>query len=92
MAPLLLPVSVWLYTLVEVFAAFWFAPTCWPRSMPAAGRAPVCNQLRVEIELVDGVPMRPTGGSSASSFPGFLLLPPGTRLCCHELRPHHRRR
>ncbi|MFO1275978.1 MAG: hypothetical protein U1F21_08165 [Sphaerotilus natans] len=41
MMPLLLPVYVWLYTLVEVLASLWFAHyACWPRWPISGASAP----------------------------------------------------
>lgn len=84
MAPLLLPVYVWLYTLVEVFAALWFAHYMLAALDARRQAAPVLQPLRVEIEPVDGVPMpgapalpssASPSSSSSSSLPNPPLLP-----------------
>ena len=74
LAPLLLPVYVWLYTLVEVFAALWFAHYMLDaldahRQAVSVSRAP-----RVDGETVDAVIVTrsPAGSPAASS----TLVPP----------------
>ena len=64
MAPLLLPVYVWLYTLVEVFAALWFAHYMLAALDARRQAAPVLPSSA-----------SPSASSSSSSLPNPPLLP-----------------
>jgi hypothetical protein len=64
MAPLLLPVYVWLYTLVEVFAALWFAHYMLAALDARRQAAPVLPSSA-----------SPSASSASSSLPNPPLLP-----------------
>jgi len=69
LAPLLLPVYVWLYTLVEVFAALWFAHYMLAALDERRQSVLVSRAPRVDGETVDAVIVTP----SPAAAPGVAL-------------------
>lgn len=68
LAPVLVPVAIWIYTLVFAFSALWFAHF----SLSAL------QSLRAEAALtVEEVPTRPATGTTPAEWPPARLTEPG---------------
>ena len=76
-SPLLVPLAIWIYTLVFAFSSLWFAHYCWRRW--AAARA-------------SGAARAPCAATAAGADAAARRRTSRLEGPAHELRPDHRRR
>lgn len=77
LAPLLVPVAIWIYTLVFAFASLWFAHFALTALQQLRATAPV-EAFEVSVNTADVVAPRPSNLPNAGAPDDLGLPPPGS--------------